>query len=197
MNWGFLNKEINEICVVHKPLLLHACILFACRMLMSVWVCSNIILQREHHFFSSSNFSPFSLNLWSEDCLIHMFIERNLCLFPFSLPNPETGQGNTYLRKRFPPSVYLLRGYFILLKRNRLFLRVKFIQSKILKSDSPKSLVFSFVLLLVYFSCNVAFIWLFSLPFSLQYRFLKENPTLPFLKTLLCKSSSWHSEFCF
>lgn len=146
-----------------------------------------LIKQFQSFFFEPMIRGLFDTHVHREECL----------LVPFSLPNPETGQGNTYLRKCFPPSVYLLRGYFILLKRNRLFLRVKFIQSKILKSDSPKSLVFSFVLLLVYFSCNVAFIWLFSLPFSLQYRFLKENPTLPFLKTLLCKSSSWHSEFCF
>lgn len=121
----------------------------------------------------------------------------SLCLFPSPFPIQKLGKEIHIWGNVFPPSVYLLRGYFILLKRNRLFLRVKFIQSKIPKSDSPKSLMFSFVLLLVYFSCNVAFIWLFSLPFSLQYRFLKENPTLPFLKTLLCKSLSWHSEFCF
>lgn len=128
----------------------------------------------------------------------------SLCLFPSPFPIQKLGKEIHIWGNVFSLSVYLLRGYFVLLKRNRLkkknnrlFLRVKFMQSKIPKSDSPKSLMFSFVLLLVYFSCNVAFIWLFSLPFSLQYRFLKENPTLPFLKTLLCKSLSWHSEFCF
>lgn len=104
---------------------------FAWRMLMSVWVCSNIIPEREHHFFSSNNFSPFSFNLWSEDCLIHKFIERKcvLCLFPSPFPIQKLGKEIHIWGNIFPSSVYLLRGYFILLKRNRLFLRVKFIQS--------------------------------------------------------------------
>ena len=87
-------------------------------------------------------------------------------LVPFSLPNPETGQRNTYLRKCFLPFCIPFKRIFCPLKKEQIkknkkqnrFLRVKFMQSKIPKSDSPKSLMFSFVLLLVYFSCNVAFI---------------------------------------
>lgn len=120
-----------------------------------------------------------------------------------STPPPQSrnrGQRNTYPRKPFFPHVPFKRVLFHPLKgkRNRLFLRVKFIQSKNDRNLTPLIIdVFLCPVLLVYFSCDVAFIWLFSLRFSLQYRFLKENPTLPFLKTLLCKSFSWHSEFCF
>lgn len=43
-------------------------------------------------------------------------------------------------------------------------------------------------------ACNVVFIWFLFSPSFLLYRFLKESPTVHFLKTLLCKSSSWLNE---
>lgn len=126
----------------------------------------------------------------------------SLCLF-LSLQNVDTLGKETYPGNPFSPSICMPFKRLVHPSQSTreeetdCFLEWSLHEVKRPKSGSYVIDVFLCPALLVYFSCNVAIIWLFSLPFSLQYRFLKESPTLPFLKTLLCKSCSWHNEFCF